>query len=384
MTFLGLTGLIVFSGGFQFWEKLPAAFHYYYAINLLLHKVILSVACGVVLAGFLFQNNGSVSWRRIAKQASAISATFLLLGFLPLGPISPIIPSSMVMGLSMSLNANSPNVNIAVAKTSLSLGGDKFWAATRLAECYERLHESPKAIPYLNAALEGNQFQYQIDDILEHRARAYIADGNFNGALQDLEKVIKTNGTGYGAASLYELQGDAYEGLGEHEKAISAYQHSLEFGSSMNAAHNKLLGLQIKMRNWKQSIDELNKDIETDHSAQNFLRRAMIYDQANLKDKAKADYQQVVKLLGNIKDAQPEPFFLEEPSMTIYKIVRILNPPENYAKIVGELYLTRAYANHQLGNFDKAKLDIEQGKARGASFSDMNKKFQVSGLKIEL
>lgn len=385
LTALGLTGVVVFSGVLQFWENLPTAFHYVYAINMVLHRAILCIACGVVIAGFIFQDNNNLSWRRISKQASLVSLVILALGFLPLGTLSPIIPSSLVMGMSMSSNERAPNVNIAVTKTALSLGAYKLWGAIKLADNYEKLNESAKGLPYLEAAIEGNEDSLIIDDALKHRARAYIATGEFDKALQDLARALKTNSTGYSAASYYELQGDAYKGLRENEKAISAYRQSLESDPTNNPVSSKLIGLLVRLQDWKSAIDDIKKDTANDHSAESILRRAMIYDQADLKDKAKADYQDLVKVMKNIKDKPPEPFFLEEPTLTIFKIVRILNPPEDYKKLVGKQYLIRAYANQQLGNLDQAAKDAEAGISRGATFAEINPVFQKeSGLKIDL
>lgn len=385
MTLVGLTGTIVFSGVLTFWENLPTAFHYFYAIDSVLHKAALCLAGGLVIAAFTFHDSANLSWKRIAKQAALISMPILLLAFIPLGAMSSIIPSSMVMGLTMSDNQNTPKVNIALAKTGMSLGGDKTWAANMLAENYQKLNDSAAALPYLNAAIEADPNSRQLDDALENRARAYISQGEFGKALQDLDKALKINSTGYSAASYYELQGDAYKGLGENENAISAYQKSTEGDLTNNTASDKLIGLLIKMQDWKRTIDALNNNIATDYGAESVLRRAIVYEKANLKDKAKVDYEYLVKSYEKISDKEPQPFQLDEPTFTIYRIVRLLNPPEDYRKIVGKTYLIRAYANHQLGNLDQASKDLKEGQSRGATFSHIDENFQkFSGLKINL
>jgi tetratricopeptide (TPR) repeat protein len=385
MTLVGLTGLIVFTGVFPFWENLPEAFQFFYAIDSVLHKALIGVAVGIVAAAFAFQDNANLSWKKISKQAAISSLPIMILSFVPLGSWSPIIPSSLTTGMPMSYNAKTPKVNIALAKTALSLGGDKVWAANMIAENYIKLDESEKALPYLTEAIEKDQKNYRIEGALESRARAYLSVNQYQKAMLDITKLLNKDDTGYSGARYYELQGDAYQGEGEIKKATTSYRNSIERSSISNPSSGKLIGLLIKQRDWKPAIAELNHSVSNYNAPVSVLQRAMVYDLANLPDNAKSDYKFIVNQLANLSDKPPPPIQLDGATAIILKIIRDFSPREDYRKLVGAQYLIRAYANKHLNNTEQAFTDRKEGEARGAKFSDINPTFEKdSGLKISM
>ncbi len=88
--------------------------------------------------------------------------------------------------------------------------------------------------------------------------RAYLADKQFQKAVDALQKQIDTNPYDEYA---YVFQGAAYEGMQRYDDAIKQYQKEIEISPLNGPAHIGLGSLYSKLKRWNEAVPELEKAV---------------------------------------------------------------------------------------------------------------------------
>ncbi len=123
----------------------------------------------------------------------------------------------------------------------------------------------------------------------------------FQKSLEFYEKAIVLNPN---TASLWNELGSAYLALGEREKALQTYQHSLEIDSRFDDTYIRLARWYKGERNWEKASEMYLKAVEVRPSANTYKSLALVYLKEGKKEKAIDAYLQALKL--NPKDWQTD------------------------------------------------------------------------------
>lgn len=186
---------------------------------------------------------------------------------------------------------------INVCPKSAELWGDKGMA-------YMIRGEFVDGMKYFSKAAELDPLYY-LGSRAWYRMR-YIHD--YKGAIADFEQVEKNVGTSFfyvTSIHMYMLKGLSYQELGEHDKALEAYNTAINdqiarSGPDWVGSYDYLYRgiLKFHMKDMDGAIEDLTRQVkEYESLADTYYYRGLAYAAVGRKDEARLDLQQAKDLM---------------------------------------------------------------------------------------
>jgi CHAT domain-containing protein len=152
---------------------------------------------------------------------------------------------------------------VSAEPTAAKLGSEsnnntsKVWQQGNLVRVTERLKE--RATMYR----AQNQVKEEIETLLK-LSQGYIELGRYQSAINELERALALSPPTYYSALAQKRLGNAYSGMRKYNKAILAYQSSLEKTSlsSLSTLNNLVRALQARQKNYLVKAREIRSKSE--------------------------------------------------------------------------------------------------------------------------
>ena len=172
------------------------------------------------------------------------------------------------------------------------------WLAyNNLGYAYNDLGNYNQAIQDLNRAIEINPDRAES---YNNRGNSYNSLGNYNQAIQDLNKAIEIK-PDYTEA--YYNRGIAYAGLGNYRQAIEDYNRAIEIEPAYAAAYINRGIAYAGLGNYKQAIEDYGRAIEINPTL------VMAYNNRGISYGILGNYKQAIEDLN--KAIEIKPYFAE-------------------------------------------------------------------------
>ena len=126
---------------------------------------------------------------------------------------------------------------------------------TTIQHAHEAYHneEYDMAVRYYNAA---QQYMEQGIDLMYPKAICMYYMGDFYGVISETGRLLKLQSQNIAA---YELRGNAYYALGEHESAVAHYREGLKLDpehTACKAGHKLVKSIEKKLKNGQAAFDK--------------------------------------------------------------------------------------------------------------------------------
>ena len=176
---------------------------------------------------------------------------------------------------------------------------DKAGAFYNRGSAYVRLGDGPKALADMNEAL---RLKPDFSRALQTRAGILIAQQKFDAAIKDLDKALLIEPK---SSSAFNNRGMAYVGKKNPTKAIADLTKAIELDPKDPASYATRGSAYMIANDKAKAMDDLTKAISMDSKQTVALyNRGTLYAAGGDKVKAKADFEAVLVVTPNHKDAK--------------------------------------------------------------------------------
>jgi tetratricopeptide (TPR) repeat protein len=176
---------------------------------------------------------------------------------------------------------------------------DYNWFAYNLrGYAYNDLGNYNQAIEDLNRAIEINP---GYADPYLTRGNAYNSLGNYRQAIEDYGRAIKIKPS---YADGYLSRGNAYKSLGNYRQAIEDYGRAIEIKPDYEIAYNNRGAAYNDLGNYRQAIEDLNRAIEIKPDyVEGYLNRGNAYNGLGNYRQAIEDYGRAIEIIPDYANA---------------------------------------------------------------------------------
>lgn len=144
----------------------------------------------------------------------------------------------------------------AVYERLAALSADDPAVLVKIADYYVQSKQVKEAIPRYREVIKANPASDDpaVENVREKLARCLIVIGERDEAIAVLEEMVKQNPQRF---DTYEILGEIYEKMGDWDRAVQNYEHSLQLDSSEPRNHLRLADVLRQAKKYDKAIEML-------------------------------------------------------------------------------------------------------------------------------